>query len=167
MTMPRSRLIFFLVAATSAALMVFSFYLQSALNLEPCPLCISQRIAMAGLGTVAILAVLHNPVNNGYRCYGGFLALMGMAGALLASRQLWMQSLPPEEVPACMPSIEYLVDILPFTEILKIMLTGSGDCADVQWAFLGLSIPGWTLIVFTGMLIVGLFECLRKREARI
>ena len=163
----RSRQVFLFVAVINGALVAFSFYLQSVLNLEPCPLCISQRIAMTGLGAVALMAALHNPVSVGNRYYGGFLALMGLAGALLAIRQLWMQSLPPEEVPACMPSIEYLVDILPFTEILKIMLTGSGDCADIQWAFLGLTIPGWTLMAFIGFLTVGLFESLRKREGTL
>ena len=164
MAIPRSRLIFLLVTAVCAGLMAFSFYLQFILDLEPCPLCISQRIAMTFLGAVALLAALHNPVNTGYRVYGGFLALTSLAGVLLASRQIWIQNLPPEQVPACMPSIEYLVDILPFTDILKIMLTGTGDCAEVQWGFLGLTIPSWTLIMFAGFVVVGLFESFRRRN---
>ena len=165
MTTPHSRLTFLLVTAACAALMMFSFYLQFALALEPCPLCISQRIALTGLGIVALVASLHNPVKNGYRRYGAFLALFSLAGALLAARQIWIQSLPAEKVPACMPGIEYLVDILPVADLLKIMLTGTGDCAEVQWTFLGLTIPGWTLIIFVGFIFVGLFECLRKRES--
>ncbi|MCW7554971.1 disulfide bond formation protein B [Endozoicomonas gorgoniicola] len=163
-TPPRSRLIFLFVLAASAALMAFSFYFQFALELEPCPLCISQRIVITGLGIVALVAALHNPVNSGYRRYGFFLALFSLTGALLAVRQIWIQNLPPESVPACMPGIEYLVDILPVTDLLRIMLTGTGDCAEVQWVFLGLTIPGWTLIIFVGFILVGLFECLRKRS---
>ena len=160
---PHSRLIFLLVAAACAGLMAFSFYLQLILELEPCPLCISQRVVMTSIGLVALMAALHNPVKTGYRIYGAFLGLCSLAGASLAGRQIWIQHLPPEQVPSCMPSIEYLVDILPFTDILKIMLTGTGDCAEVQWVFLGLTIPGWTLIVFAGFVAVGLFESLRRK----
>lgn len=163
MTIPRSRQIFLLVTALCAGLMMFSFYLQFVLELEPCPLCISQRIAMTSLGVVALLAVLHNPANGGYRVYGGFLVLVSLAGALLALRQIWIQNLPPEQVPACMPGIEYLVNILPFSDILRIMLTGTGDCGEVQWLFLGLTIPGWTLIMFSGVVVAGLLESFRKR----
>ena len=167
MTTPHSRLTFLLVTAACMALMMFSFYLQFALGLEPCPLCISQRIALTGLGIVALVAALHNPAKRGYRRYGGFLALFSLTGALLAARQIWIQNLPAEKVPACMPGIEYLVDILPVADLLKIMLTGTGDCAEIQWTFLGLTIPGWTLIVFVGFVVVGLFECLRKREGAV
>lgn len=162
-TPPYSRLIFLFVSAVCATLMAFSFYLQFTLDLEPCPLCMSQRIVITGLGIVALVAALHNPVNSGYRRYGVFLALFSLTGALLAVRQIWIQNLPPEKVPACMPGIEYLVDILPVTDLLRIMLTGTGDCAEVQWMFLGLTIPGWTLIIFVGFIVIGLFEYLRKR----
>lgn len=163
MTIPRSRLMFLLVTVISAGLMLFSFFLQFVQELEPCPLCISQRIAITLLGLLSFVAVIHNPREFGFRCYGLFLGLLGLAGTLLASRQLWIQGLPPEKVPACMPGIEYLVDILPVTDILRMMLTGTGDCAKIQWSFLGVSIPGWTLIMFLAFLLIGLFELVRER----
>ena len=163
MMIPRSRLMFLLIAAASAGLMLFSFFLQFILELEPCPLCISQRIAMTALGLIAILAVTHNPTPFGFKLYGLLMGLLGLAGALLASRQLWIQNLPQEKVPACMPGIEYLVDILPVMDIVRMMLTGTGDCAEVQWTFLGLTIPGWTLVMFTGFTLVGLFELLGRK----
>ena len=163
MMIPQSRLMFLLVMVASAGLMLFSFFLQFVQNLEPCPLCISQRIAMALLGLLALVAVVHNPKESGFRCYGLFLGLLSLAGVLLASRQLWIQNLPSEKVPACMPGFEYLVDILPVTDIIRMMLTGTGDCAEIQWSFLGLSIPAWTLILFTVFLLTGFFELVRKR----
>lgn len=163
MKVPHSKLMFLLVAMACAGLMVFSFFLQFVLKLEPCPLCISQRIAMTCLGLLALMAALHNPQSTSYRVYSAVLMLFSLIGSLLAGRQLWIQHLPPEKVPSCMPNIEYLIDILPMTEIMQIMVTGTGDCATVQWSFLGLTIPGWTLIMFFGFLLVGLFELFRKR----
>ena len=159
----QSRTLFLLAALGCVALMGFSLYLQHSMELEPCPLCISQRIAMATLGLVVLIAGIHNPRVTGYRVYGALTTFLGLVGASLAARQLWIQSLSPEEMLECKPPIEFLVDILPFTEIVQMMLTGTGDCGDVQWVFLGLSIPGWTLVMFCGFTLFGLFELFRKK----
>ncbi|MDB2384323.1 disulfide bond formation protein B [Endozoicomonas sp.] len=163
MAIVSSRGLFFLAALVCGGLTGFSLFLQHVQGLEPCPLCISQRIAVLSLGVITLLAGLHNPGAKGFKVYAGLVTLLGMAGMALASRQIWIQHLPPEKAPTCMPGLEYLVDILPFTDLVTIMLTGTGDCAQVQWAFLGLSIPGWTLITFVGFTVFGLFEWLMKR----
>ncbi len=163
MVLPKSRMLFFLTLFSCIGLMGFALFLQHVEELEPCPLCISQRIVVISLGVTALIAVLHNPGKSGFRRYGLLTAFLGLCGMALASRQIWIQHLPPEDAPSCMPGVEYLVDILPFTELMQIMLMGTGDCADIQWVFLGLSIPGWTLIAFTGFTVFGLFELFRKR----
>ncbi len=167
MTLPNSRILFFLAALATAGLMTFSLFLQHGLELEPCPLCISQRIVMVTLGVIGLIAAIHNPKTTGFRVYGGITLITGIAGMALAIRQLYIQNLPPEKVPACMPAIEYLVDMLPFTQIVQIMLTGTGDCAEVQWTFMGLTIPGWTLIMFTGFTLFGLVELFRRHKKEI
>ena len=164
MRIPAPRQLFILATIISVALMGFSFYLQHAEGLEPCPICISQRIAFTLLGMTTLLASLQNPETLGIRVYSFLTTLFGVAGAGLAIRQLWIQQLPPEQAPSCMPGLEYLVDILPTTDLVRIMLTGTGDCATVQWVFLGISIPGWTLIAFTGFTLLGLFSAFRKPQ---
>ncbi|MDP0561687.1 MAG: disulfide bond formation protein B [Candidatus Endonucleobacter sp. (ex Gigantidas childressi)] len=163
MDLSKSKYLFFLAAVVCAALIGAAFFLQHIKMLEPCPLCISQRIVVFILLVVVVLAVIHNPGCFGYRVYGGATVLFGMIGAMLASRQLWIQSLPADEVPACMAGLEYLVDVLPLSELVKVMLTGTGDCAQVQWTFIGLTIPGWTLLFFIGFTIYGLFEVFRNK----
>ncbi|MGI9273623.1 MAG: disulfide bond formation protein B [Endozoicomonas sp.] len=160
----QSRTLFLLAATGCAALMGFSLYLQHSMGLEPCPLCISQRIAMTALGVMLLITAIHNPGVTGYRVYGALTTFLGLVGAALAARQLWVQSLSPEEMLECKPPIEFLIDILPFTEIVQMMLTGTGDCGEVQWVFLGLSIPGWTLVMFSGFTLFGLFELCRKKD---
>lgn len=160
----QSRSLFLLAAAGCVGLMGFSLYLQYSVGLEPCPLCISQRIALVTLGVILLIAGVHNPGKLGYRVYGALATVFALAGAILAGRQLWIQGLSPEEMLECKPPIEFLMDILPATEIIQMMLTGTGDCGEIQWVFLGLSIPGWTLIVFSVFTLFSLFECFRPRN---
>ncbi|MCX4027110.1 disulfide bond formation protein B [Endozoicomonas sp. SM1973] len=166
MTLPKSRLLFLLALAVCLALLGGALYMQHGLGLEPCPMCIMQRIVFMAIALVCLIAVLHGPENKGYRIYGGIALLFSGFGVALASRQLWLQSLPADQVPECMPSVEYMIDVLPFTEVLGHMLTGTGDCAKVVWEFLGLSIPGWTLVAFICFTLFSLVEVFRQRGPR-
>jgi disulfide bond formation protein DsbB len=129
-----------------AGLMAYALYAQYVLNLEPCPLCIFQRVAVIGLGAVFGLAALHDPGLIGRRIYGALILIAAAAGAGVAGRHLWLQTLPPERVPACGPGLDYMLEAFPFTEMLQMVLSGSGECAKVDWMFLGLAMPGWVLI---------------------
>lgn len=155
---PSRQLINTLGFATCAGLLGFGYYLQFVQELEPCPLCIFQRVALFGLGIVFILAALHNPISWGSRLYGLLILVIAAAGAALASRQLWLQNLPPDQVPDCGPGLNYMLETFPLTDVISTVLQGSGDCAEVSWVFLGLSIPGWTLIAFVGLGLVGLIR---------
>jgi disulfide bond formation protein DsbB len=129
-----------------AGLMAYALYAQYVLNLEPCPLCIFQRVAVIGLGAVFGLAALHDPGPTGRRIYGALILIVAAAGAGVAGRHLWLQTLPPERVPACGPGLDYMLEAFPFTDMLQTVLSGSGECAKVDWMFLGLAMPGWVLI---------------------
>ncbi len=162
MALPNSRLLHFLVFLSTAALMAGALFFEHVMELEPCPLCMSQRIVVIAIGITALISALHNPQNSGKRKYGGIILLFALMGAGLAIRQLFLQSLPPGQAPACLPSLNYLVDVLPFMELMSVMMSGTGDCAEVQWRFLGLTIPGWTLVCFAGYACFGTLELIRK-----
>ncbi|WP_026180451.1 disulfide bond formation protein B [Hahella ganghwensis] len=149
-----NRMIYGLAFAVIAGLMGFAFYLQYVEGLEPCPLCMAQRIAFVALGLVFLAAFLHGPKKLGsmvYTALGGLVALSGLA---LAIRQLWLQNLPEDQVPACGPGLEYMLEVFPLGEVITMMLKGTGECAEVQWTFIGLSIPGWTAIAFIGFVFL-------------
>ncbi|MCL6271173.1 disulfide bond formation protein B [Sansalvadorimonas sp. 2012CJ34-2] len=138
--------------------------LQHVVGLEPCPLCISQRIVVISITLVVLIAAIHNPQTKGKRNYGRIVFVLGLFGIGLAVRQLYLQSLPVDQAPACMPGLDYLVEVLPLTELITVMFSGTGDCAEVQWSFLGLTIPGWTLVCFICYSIFGLLEMVRKHH---
>ncbi len=137
-----------------AGLMAYALYVQHGLGFEPCPLCIFQRVAVIMLGAVFALAALHDPGAAGRRVYGVAAAVAAVAGAGVAGRHLWLQSLPPDQVPSCGPGLEYMLESFPFTEMLRTVLSGSGECAQVDWRFLGLAMPAWVLI---SVVTLGLF----------
>jgi disulfide bond formation protein DsbB len=107
---------------------------------------------------------LHGPQGFGVRVYGFLLAVSAGAGLGVAGRQLWLQSLPADQVPACGPSVDYMLEVLPWMEVLTTALRGTGDCAEVTWRFLGLSIPGWTAIFFALVLVIGLVMLFLPRK---
>jgi protein dithiol:quinone oxidoreductase len=134
--------------AIVAALMGYALYSEHVLGLEPCPLCIFQRMAMIALGAVFLAGALHAPANAAARVYAVLGVLIAATGIGIAGRHLWLQSLPPDAVPACGPGLDYMWDVFPFMEMLSMVFTGSGECAEVDWTFLGLSMPGWVLVWF-------------------
>jgi disulfide bond formation protein DsbB len=138
------------------ALLAVALYFQHVMGLEPCPLCILQRIFVMALGAVMLVAAIHDPRSLGRRVYGGLILLIAGIGAGVAGRHVWLQSLPADQVPACGPGLEYLLEAFPLVDALKLVLEGSGECAEVLWVFLGLSIPGWTLVMFSAVGLFGL-----------
>lgn len=141
-----------------ACLLGFGYYLQYVEGLEPCPLCITQRFFLFVSGGLGLLALLHNPSLFGTRLYSAIGTLMAAAGAGFALRQLYLQSLPADQAPACGPSIDFIFETFPLTDALSILLRGDGNCAEVAWRFLGLSIPGWTAILFSSLALAWLLQ---------
>ncbi|WP_349678479.1 disulfide bond formation protein B, partial [Marinimicrobium sp. UBA4509] len=145
------------------AMMAVALYMEHAMGLEPCPLCVSQRIFVILVGVWALLAFLHHPGRIGRGIYAGLGVLSAVAGGAVSSRQLWLQSLPASEVPACGPGVDYILDTFPLLDALRVMLTGDGNCAEVAWSLFGISIPGWTLIGFILLGLAHLWQALRRR----
>ncbi|MGZ8229862.1 MAG: disulfide bond formation protein B [Burkholderiales bacterium] len=129
-------------------LLAFALYLQYVEHQEPCPLCILQRVAFFSMMGVFVIAVLHGPLRRGAWIYSTLAFAIAAIGAAIAARQVWLQHLPASQVPACGPGLEYMLERFPLTEALRKVLAGSGECAEVGWTFLGLSIAGWSLVWF-------------------
>ena len=165
MTVPGSRIIFALVFFGCSFLMAVALFFEHQMNLEPCPLCILQRIMVILTGIIALIAALHNPSALGIEIYGGLVAVSAATGGGLSMRQLWLQSLSADQVPACGASLDYMLDVFPLTDVLSMVLTGDGTCAEIVWTFLGISIPGWTLVGFIGLIVIGLFQIIRPLRA--
>lgn len=129
-----------------AALIGFAIYAQFDLHLDPCPLCIFQRIGMAALGVMFLVAALHAPRRWGSRVYALLIALAAAATVAVAGRQIYLQHLPPGEVPSCGAPLSVMLKFLPLTTVIRKVLTGSGECGIIHWVFLGLSMPEWVLL---------------------
>lgn len=147
-------------------MMSFALYAQHVLGMEPCPLCVFQRVATIALGIVFGIAALHNAGIVGRAVYAGLLALASLAGVGVAGRHVWLQNLPKDQVPACGPDLGFMLDAFPLTEVLQIVLSGSGECAEVSWRFLGLTMPAWTLIALAALGIWGVFVNWPTRVSR-
>jgi protein dithiol:quinone oxidoreductase len=138
-------------------LLAYAYYAQAHLHLEPCPLCIFQRIGVAAIGLAFLLATVHNPKGWGARVYGALILLTAAVTFGVAARHVWIQHLPADQVPSCGASLNYLLDIFPLTEVIRTVLTGSGECAQITWTFLGLSMPTWVGVAAIGLGTFGIF----------
>jgi len=149
------RLINFAGFIACVGLLSYAYYTQYKLGLEPCPLCIFQRIGIAALGVVFLIAGLQNPRGWGASVYAVLIAVASLSTAGVAIRHLYVQSLPPGTIPACGAPLDVLLKFTPVTEVIRKVLTGSGECIQVNWKFLGLAMPGWVLIWAVGLGLMG------------
>lgn len=150
--LPRRRLAYFLGFLVCAALMGWALYLQYGLDLEPCPLCVFQRVCVIATGVVFLVAAIHNPGRGGAAFYAVLTVIAAGTGAALAAWHVWIQAQPKGSVAACGMGLEYMLETLPLTDVIGRVLKGSGECAEQGWIFLGLDIPGWTFVFFVSML---------------
>ena len=166
MTLLRSfRAHFALIAFTCACLLAYAYYVEIKLFIDPCPLCILQRVAFLALGVIALLAALHGPRGAGRKVYGALTLAAAAVGAGIALQHVRLQNLPPDQVPACGAGLKYMIDTLPLADALRKALTGSGECAKVDWTFLGLSMPTWTLICFVFLGVWAIYAAFRPAAA--
>ena len=160
--LPGYRALNLLALAACFVALGFALYLQHVVGLEPCPLCILQRVAVFAAMGVLVLAIAHNPGRLGQRIYAVLGALAAIAGLGVAGRHVWLQYLPADQVPACGPGLEYMIDVFPMQDVVQMVLRGSGECAVVDWTFLGFSLAELTLAVFVGLLVLFGFQLLRR-----
>ncbi len=133
-------------------------YFQFVGGLDPCPLCISQRIGVLLTGLVFLIAGLHNPGPTGIKRYAILGTITALLGASISTRHVWLQHLPPDQVPECGPGLEFIFQNFPLSETIKLMLSGTGDCAKVDWTLLGFSMPAWTLVAFLMLAVLSLLQ---------
>lgn len=162
-TIPTHRSLYSIGFLISAGLITTAYYFQHNLGMEPCPLCILQRVAVFTIGLILLLAALFNPVELGRRITGLLTVIAAAAGAAVASRHVWLQGLPEDEVPTCGPGLDYMLETFPLSETLKMILQGSGECAEVSWRLLGLTMPGWMLVIFSGFALLGLWLAISRQ----
>lgn len=162
MQLPSSRLLFSLAFLGCAGIISVALYLEHIVGLMPCPLCYVQRVAVILFGITCLLAALHNPPRLGQRIYAALSALATGLGIAAAGRQIWLQGLPEDQLPACLPSLEYMLEAFPIQDIISKMLHGTADCAEVNWTLLGFNLAEFSLLSFIMMLVFSLFIMLRK-----
>ena len=138
-------------ALFAAGLMGFSLFLQYVKHQDPCPLCMVHRVIFIALLAVFALAVLHGPKRFGERIYAALIVLLSLTGVGVASRHIWIQHLPKDQIPACGPGLDYMLETMPMSNVLKELMHGSGECAEQGWTFLTLGIPEWSLICYIAL----------------
>jgi disulfide bond formation protein DsbB len=161
-----SRLFYLALFVICLSLLGFGLYLEHVEGLEPCPLCAFQRLTYIAIAVIALIGAIHNPMGIFRIAYNTLLIILALVGVGIAGRQTWLQHLPPELVPECGPGLEYMLEVFPFGQALKMIFSGSGECAEVQWQFIGLSIAEWSLVCFASITIATLLATFMLKPER-
>lgn len=151
--MPSPRWFFAITALACAGLLAYGYYLQFHDGLEPCPMCVFQRLCYMAVLGVSLVALIHGPGPRASRIYAGLAVLAASIGEAIAARQVWLQHLPEDQVPECGPGLEFMLEVYPFFDVIKTALKGTGECASVNWTFLSLSIAEWSLVCFMAIVM--------------
>ena len=159
---PSIRLLYAAPALTCAALLGYGYYLQYFDGQDPCPLCLVQRAFYYGVLVVFAVAAMHQPGRTGKAIYCGLAAFLALGGLAIAGRQVWLQHLPASQVPACGPDLFFMMQNFPLSRTLEKLFMGSGQCAEVTWRFLGLSIAEWSLAWFAALALYALWLGFRR-----
>ncbi len=146
-----------------AGLIGYALYLHYYEYQDPCPLCMVQRVIFIAIAAVFLVATAHGPKRIGERVYAALISLLSLSGVAVASRHIWIQNLPKDEVPACGPGLDYMLDTLPLTNVIKQLMHGSGECAEKGWTFLTLGIPEWSLLCYVGLGVWAILIAVRKK----
>jgi disulfide bond formation protein DsbB len=143
-------------ALVCAGMLGFALYAEKYLGFVPCPLCMFQRVCVAALGIVFLVAALHRARYRGAIVYTGFIVVAAAATAWVAGRHVWVQSQPPGTVPACGAPLDNLLQMFPLLEVIRKVMTGGGECGTIDWSLLGVSMPGWVLISAVSLGLIGI-----------
>lgn len=157
-----SRALFSGLIISAVGIVLIAAYVKPFSELNPCPMCMMQRAIYLSVALFAGLGLLTFRYNIARKCFAFLSLITAFSGALVAGRQVWLQHLPADKVPACGPGLEYMVEVFPLLEVIQMSLMGTGDCAEVQWQWLGLSIPAWSILIFSSMTIVSAYILIRK-----
>jgi disulfide bond formation protein DsbB len=159
------RLINALAFVACAAMLAYALYAEKILHLAPCPLCMFQRVGVAALGLVFLVAAMHRASNRGARVYAAMIPLVALFPAYVAGRHVYIQSLPEGSVPSCGATLDFMMETFPLLTVVRKVLTGGGECAKIDWSFLGLSMPAWVLIAVVLLAVAGVIANSRQPRA--
>ena len=159
---PLNRPLYFLLFFVCHELIIAAYYFEYFMGLMPCPLCMVSRLWVVALGVVFLIAALHKPSGAIQKAYHVVIGLIALLGVATSAHHVYLQSLPASEVPNCGPGLEHMLNTLPFTEVLNQLIQGSGECAEVSWSFIGLSMPAWMLVFYCVMVVVAILPFLQK-----
>ena len=148
----------------TCSMIVMAAYLQFSKGLEPCPLCIVQRFIAVLLCVVFLVGVLHRSTTWWVRFHGFLITVIAGSGVAAAGRQVYLQTLPPNQLPPCAPNLSYILERLSWSDSIKFLVRGSADCAQIKWTLFNLSIPEWTIGLFALFTLVGLWEMFKKKH---
>ncbi len=154
------RRLFALLSGACVGLLAFGFYLQHGLGLEPCPMCIVQRYAMVLIAVIAALASLQNR-RLVWVASSALMLVISALGAFVAARQSWLQWYPPEVV-SCGRDLYGMIENFPLQRVIPMLFKGSGDCAAVDWSFLGGSIANWSFVCFCSIGLASAILAIRQ-----
>ncbi|MEI7456772.1 MAG: disulfide bond formation protein B [Nitrosomonadales bacterium] len=148
---------------SASGLMGFGFYLQYVKHQDPCPLCMVQRVIFIGILALYLIAATQGPKRLGARIYAALIVLLSASGVAVAARHIWIQHLPKDQVPACGPGLDYMLETMPMANVLKELMHGSGECAVRGWTFLTLGIPEWSLLCYLALGVWAVLIALRGK----
>ena len=160
-----NRLLYLAGALFASGLIGFALFLQYVKHQDPCPLCMVQRGVFVAILAAFAIAALHGPKRMGERVYAALISLFSLSGVAVASRHIWIQNLPKDQVPACGPGLDYMLETMPMANVLKELLHGSGECAEKGWTFLALGIPEWSLLCYLALGAWTVLIALRKQRS--
>jgi protein dithiol:quinone oxidoreductase len=162
MKLPALRLTYFSGLIAITLVLGFTAFIQTYQGLIPCPLCILQRVALMILGVSFFFGAILKLKNPAHYFISVFSLLIASLGWTLAARQVWLQYSPEAMAGDCSVGLNYMIQTFPFTEVLKKIFQSNVDCAKVDWDLLGLSLAGWSLIFFSILVLMTLWECYRS-----
>ena len=146
----------------TSSLMAFGFYLQYVKHQDPCPLCMVQRMIFVAILALFLLAAMQGPKRTGAIIYAVLISLLSLSGVAVALRHIWIQHLPLDQVPACGPDLDYMLDTMPLARVFKELLHGSGECAAHGWTLFTLGIPQWSLLCYLALGALAILIALKK-----
>jgi disulfide bond formation protein DsbB len=160
------RLVNLLGFVACVLMLAFALFVEKVMHIEPCPLCMFQRVGVAALGLVFLVAAIHNPAKlSDARVYSALIFLVALFPGYVSARHVYIQSLPPGSVPSCGATLDFMLEVFPLMEVVRKVLTGGGECAKIDWQFLGLSMPVWVLIAVIGLAAVGIYANARQQRS--
>ena len=159
------RLVNLLGFVACVLMLAFALFVEKVMHIEPCPLCMFQRVGVAALGLVFLVAAIHHPAKlSDARVYSALIFLVALFPGYVSGRHVYIQSLPPGSVPSCGATLDFMLEVFPLMDVVRKVLTGGGECAKIDWQFLGLSMPVWVLIAVIGLAAVGIYANARQQR---